>query len=332
MASYIARRKFLATLGGAAAAWPLAARAQQGDRVARVGVLAPSLDAPVTGPGYQAFLAELRKLGFIEGRNVVVEYRRGDEGMIQAVTAANELVAAKVDVLMANGPELVLQAAVAARPAVPIVMMAAQYDPIARGYVNSLTHPGGNVTGLFYRSLELAAKQLELLKEAFPERTRCAALWDGFGVDQFASAERAAQSLSLSLIPYKLENPPYDFEGAFRAMAQSQAQLVLVLSSALFGPDRARIAELAIAHRLPSMFSWKTYVEAGGLMSYGLDGPSMWRRAASYVAKILRGAQPAELPVEQATYFEFALNLKTAKAMGVEVPTSTLLRADEVIE
>jgi putative ABC transport system substrate-binding protein len=290
------RREFLGVLGGAFAG-PIAAHGQQGASVARIGVLAPSLDAPVTGPGYQAFLAELRKLGFTEGRNVVVEYRRGDEGMIQAVTGANELVAAKVDVLIASGPELVLQAAAAARPAVPIVMMAAQYDPIARGYVKSLASPGGNITGVFYRQPELAAKQLELLKEAFPDRTRCAVLWDGFGVDQLKSAEAAAQSSSLALIPYKLENLPYDFEGAFRAVAQNQAQMALILSSALFGPDRARIAELAIAHRLPSMFSWKTYVEAGGLMSYGLDQLSMWRRAASYAAKILRGAQPAELPV-----------------------------------
>jgi putative ABC transport system substrate-binding protein len=328
----IRRRNLIGLLGGAAVAWPLAARAQQGGGIARVGVLAPSLDTPVTGPGYQALLVELRKLGFAEGCNVVVEHRPADRGTLEAVTAANELVAAKADVLVAGGPEIALQAAVAARPAVPIVMLAVQYDPFARGYVKSLANPGGNVTGVFYRSPELAAKELELLREAFPDRTRCAVLWDASGVDQLNSAERAAQSLSLSLVSFKLENPPYDFDTAFRAIAQSQAQMVLVLNSATFAPQRAHIAELAIAHRLPTMFTYRVYVEAGGLMSYGVDSPPMWRRAASYVAKILRGARPADLPVEQVTNFEFALNLKTAKALGVELPTATLLRADEVIE
>src|SRR5260370_459773 len=207
------RREFITVLGGAAA-WPLAARAQQAGRIARVGVLGPDLNNSVTGPGYQVFLSELRKLGFTEGQNLVVEHRRTDEGLPKAFTGANEMVAAKVDVLVANGPEIALQ----------------------------------------------------------------------------------------------------------------------VLSSPVFNPHRAPIAELAIGHRLPTMFIFRTYVEAGGLMSYGVDTRPMWRRAASYVAKILRGAQPADLPVEQAANFEFALNLKTAKAIGVTLPTSILLRADEVIE
>ena len=331
MIAAMKRRAFITLLGGAAA-WPLAARAQQAGRIARVGVLGPDLNNSVAGPGYQVFLSELRKLGFTEGQNLVVDYRRTDEGMPKAFIGANEMVAAKADVLVANGPEISLQAATAARPAVPIVMLANNYDPFARGYVKSLAQPGGSITGLYYRQPELAVKQLELLVEAFPERTRVAVLWDSVSADQLSAIERAVQSMRLSLRSLKLENPPYDFDGAFRTGVQGEAQMLHVLSSPAFNPQRAHIAELAIRHRLPTMFIFRTYVEAGGLMSYGVDTGPMWRRAASYVAKILRGAQPAELPVEQTANFEFAVNLKTAKAIGVELPTSILLRADEVIE
>jgi putative tryptophan/tyrosine transport system substrate-binding protein len=295
-------------------------------------VLGPDLSNPVTGPGYQVFLSEMRKLGFTEGQNLVIEYRRTDEGLPKAFTGANEMVAAKADVLVANGPEISLQAAAAARPAVPIVMLANNYDPFARGYVKSLAQPGGNVTGLFYRQPELAVKQLELLMEAFPERTRVGVLLDSASLDQLSAIESAGQSMRLSPRSLRLENPPYDFEAAFRTLVQGEAEMLHVLSSPLFTPQSALIAQLAIRNRLPTMFIFRHYVEAGGLMSYGVDTGPMWRRAASYVAKILRGAQPADLPVEQAANFEFAVNLKTAKAIGIELPTSILLRADEVIE
>jgi putative ABC transport system substrate-binding protein len=327
------RRQFIMLIGGAAVAWPLAAHAQQSGKVARVGFLGNDLDSnAVAGPGFKVFISELQKLGFTEGRNLVVDYRRVDEGAIKAFTGANELGAAKADVLVANGTELALQAAAAVRPALPIVILAVNYDPIERGYVASLSHPGGNITGLFYRQPELSAKQLELLVEAFPDRTRVGALWDSFSADQYAGAEHAAGSMGLSLRSLKLENPPYDFDSAFQLMAKDEVQMLLVLSSPLFNGYRAHIAELAIRHGLPSMFIFKEYVEAGGLMSYGVDTIPQYRRAASYVAKILRGALPAELPVEQVDHFEFALNLRTAKAIGVTLPTSILLRADEVIE
>jgi len=330
--SDIKRREFITLLGGAVLDWPLGASAQQTGRIARVGVLGPDLSNPVTGPGYQVFLSELRKLGFTEGQNLVMEYRRADEGLQKAFTGANEIIAAKADVLVANGPEIALQAATAARPAVPVVMLANNYDPFARGYVKSLAQPGGNVTGLFYRQPELAVKQLELLVEAFPERTRVAVLSDSASPDQLSAIEGAVQSMRLSLRSLKLENPPYDFDAAFRTVVQGEAQMLHILSSPLFTPQSALIAELAIRNRLPTMFIFRHYVEAGGLMSYGVDTKPMWRRAASYVAKILRGAQPSDLPVEQAANFEFAVNLKTAKAIGVTLPTSILLRADEVIE
>ena len=329
----IRRRAFITLLGGAVAAWPLAARAQQGGKVARVGFLGNDLDNSVTAAlGYKAFASELQKLGFTEGRNLVLEYRRVDEGIPKAFAAANELAAGRAEVLVANGTELALQAAAAVRPAVPIVMMANNYDPIARGYIAGLSHPGGIITGIYDRQLEQSAKQLGLLAEAFPDRKRVGALWDQLSADQFAAAARAAGPMGLSLRGFKLENPPYDFDGAFRMMVEDDIKMLLVLSSPLFTPYRTKLAELAIQHRLPSMFIFKQYVEAGGLMCYGVDYIAVYRRAASYVAKILRGASPSELPVEQTNYFEFVLNLKTAKAIGVTLPTSILLRADKVIE
>ena len=325
------RREFITLLGGAAA-WPFAARGQQGGKIARVGVLASDRANPVTGEGLPILLAELHKLGFTEGQNLLVEHRRVDDGVTKAFAGANDLVAAKADVLVASGAELALQAADAARPPVPIVMLANNFDPIARGYVKSLSHPGGNITGLVYRQPELAAKQLELLAQAFPGRTRVGLLWDQYSVDGLESAERVARSLRLTLRPLKLENPPYDWDTAFRNLSEREAEMLLVLSSPLFTPHRARIAELAVRHRLPSMYIFRYYVTAGGLISYGVNTGPLWGRAASYVAKILRGAQPADLPVEQTSNFELAINLKTAKALGVEIPTSILLRADEVIE
>jgi ABC-type uncharacterized transport system substrate-binding protein len=326
------RRQFISLLGGAAATWPFAARAQQEGGVARVGIIGSSRESPVSRIAYPLFVDELRKLGFAEGRNLLVEYRRVDLGVPQAYAGVNELMAWKADVLFAYGPELALQAAAAARPAVPIVMLAVNFDPIAQGYVQSLARPGGNVTGIVSRQLELAAKQLELLTEAFPERKRVGALWDVQSADQFRVAEREAQARQLSLRSLKLENPPYDFAAAFRTLAADDVQMLLVLSSPHFGPHNTEIARLAIEHRQPCIFIFKHYVEVGGLMSYGVDISPMMRRAASFVAKILRGANPADLPVEQTTHFEFAVNLKTAKAMGITLPTSILLRADEVIE
>ena len=327
------RRKFLGALGGALAAYPLAAEAQQHDRVARVGVLGPSREKnPISRQGYAIFLTELRKLGFAEGQNIQVEFGRTDEDMAGAFAAANEIVAHKADVLVANGPEVTLQAAAAARPQVPIVMLATNFDPFARGYVKSLAGPGGNITGIFYRQPELAAKQLELLVEAFPERKRIGTLWDVQSAEQANQAEAAAQSMGLSLHSLKLENPPYNFDAAFQTLARDDGQMLQVLSSPLFTEHAPLIAALAIRYRLPSMFIFRYYVEVGGLMSYSVDTGHMWRRAASYVAKILRGARASDLPIERAENFEFTVNLKTAKAIGVTLPTSILLRADEVIE
>ena len=325
------RRDFITLLGGAAAAWPLAARGQQPGKVWRIGILGPSLNTPTTAAQYQAFLAELKALGFNEGKNFTVNYGRVDDPR-GAFIATAELMRSPIDLIWANGPEVALQAVVGASGFIPIVILAVNYDPIERGYVSSLAHPGGNITGIFYRQPELAAKQLELLTQAFPNATRLGVIWDALSVDQYAAAEQAARERQLSLQPLKLEKAPYDFAGAFRTLAQIGAQMVLVLSSPFFTEHRSEITEAARTNHLPTMFIFASYVKAGGLMSYGVDQVPTYRRIAGYVAKIFNGTKPADLPVEQVSNFELVINLRTAKALGIELPTAILLRADEVIE
>jgi ABC-type uncharacterized transport system substrate-binding protein len=330
------RRDFISLLGGAAAApsllWPVVARAQQQvGKLTRIGFLGAPLENAPQQANYRAFLSKLAELGFSEGRNLAIEYRDYTDPRGPFVAAA-ELMRSQPDLIVVTGPEVGLQAVVGASRAIPIVFLAVQYDPVERGYVASLARPGGNITGVFLRPLELAAKQLEILTQAFPERKRVAVFWDALIGDQFGAAERTAKALNVEVQSVKLENPPYDFAAAFAGAAAAGAQMVLVFSSPHFTPQRARIAELAIAHRFPSMFIFRSYVDAGGLMSYGVDFPSMFARTASYVATIVRGGKPADLPVEQATKFETVVNIKTAKALNIELPTSILLRADEVIE
>jgi putative ABC transport system substrate-binding protein len=209
--------------------------------------------------------------------------------------------------------------------------MAINFDPIRRGYISSLSRRAGDITGLVFQQVELGQKQVELLTQAFPDKTRLAIMFDALS-GQFDAAERTAMALNLQVQPLRLDNPPYDFDAAFHNAAEGGAQMLLVLSTPFFLPYRDRIVELANTHRLPSMYIVKHWTAAGGLMSYGANFPQMYRRAADYVAKIIEGAKPADLPVEQATTFELAINLRTAKAIGIELPTAILLRADEVIE
>jgi putative ABC transport system substrate-binding protein len=332
MAIGIGRRQFISALGGTALTWPLAARAQQLGRTARIGLLTSAPGDPVNGPGIPAFLDELKKSGFSEGQNLTIEAVRADQDPQKLFVETADLVRSNVELLVAEGSEIALQAAMAASPTIPIVMWAINYDPIARGYVKSLARPGGNITGIVSLQTELAAKQVELLTQALPGRIRLAVLWDAISADQFAAAERQARSLRLEVRSLKLENPPYDFDAAFQSLTEGAPQLLLVLSSQYFGPYRSHIAELAIQQRLPAMFIFKGYVQVGGLISFGIDPAANFRQVAFYVAKILNGAKPADLPVEQATKFEVVINLKTAKAIGVELSTAIQLRADEVIE
>jgi putative ABC transport system substrate-binding protein len=331
MTGHIGRREFI-TLLGTAAAWPLAARAQLADRIARIGYIGPDRTVPLAAAIYQAFLDEMQIHGFKNGQNLVVEFRRLEQDLRALSVDAAELVRLNVDVLFADGTETALQAAVSASRTLPIVMIATNFDPFARGYVKSLARPSSNITGVFLRQTELAEKQTELLLQAVPDRMRLGILWDSISADQFSSAEHRAKIFGLQVHSLKLENPPYDFRVAFRTLAEASPQMLLVLSSPHFTPLRSEIAELAISYRLPTMFIFKTYVEAGGLLSYGADLVAMHRQAATHVAKILKGTKVGDIPIEQPNRFELVVNLKTAKAIGIELPTSILLRADEVIE
>jgi putative ABC transport system substrate-binding protein len=234
MAINIARREFLSALGTATVAWPLAARAQQlAGRTARIGMTQASVDDPVVARGYPVFLDELKKSGFSAGQNLTIEAVRLDQDAQKLFAAMADLVRSNVELLVI-GSEIALQAAMAASRTIPIVLWANNYDPIARGYVKSLARPGGNVTGIVSQQTELAEKQVELLTEALPGRTRLAMLWDSISADQFVTAERQAKSLGLDVQSLKLENPPYDFDAAFRSLAEGSPQMLLVLSSTRF--------------------------------------------------------------------------------------------------
>jgi len=333
MAIGIERRQFLSALGGAGVSWPLAAWAQQiAGKTARIGILQPSLDDPVVGRGYPAFLDELKKSGLNEGQNLTIETVRIDQDVQRLFAQTADLVRSDVELVVAIGSEDALQAALAASTTIPIVIWANNYDPIASGYVKSLARPGGNVTGIVSLQTELAAKRVELLTQALPGKTSLAILWDVSQRGPFEAAERQAKSLGLTVQSMELENPPYDFDAAFRSLAVGSPQMLLVLSGPNFTLSRAHIAELAIQQRLPTMFIFKLYAEAGGLISYGVDPPAIYRQLGFCVAKILNGTKPADLPVEQPVKFELVINLKTAKAIGVELSTAIQLRADEAIE
>jgi putative ABC transport system substrate-binding protein len=324
------RREFMTLLGGAAA-WSVTALAQQSDRLIRLGFLGPTPNNPATTVPYEAFRTALSEGGFREGQNLIIDYQSVDDPRGPFIVAA-ELTRSRPDLIVASGPEASLQAVMGVSGFIPIVMIAINFDPLARGYIASLARPGGNITGVVFQQLELAQKQVELLNQAFSDRTRLAMLFDAQTADQFVAAERTAKLLNLQVQSLRLEKPPYDFDAAIRDAASGDAQILLVLSSPFFLPYRARIVEAANAHHLPSMFIARHWAEVGGLMAYGADFSGMYRRAAEYVAKICKGAKAAELPVEQATKLELVVNLKTARTIGIELPTGILLRADEVIE
>jgi putative tryptophan/tyrosine transport system substrate-binding protein len=327
------RREFITLLGSAAATLPVGASAQSTDKIARVGFFGSDRSRSRLAPTvYQAFLDELQIHGFKSGQNLDVDFRPLEQDLPALSADAAELVRSNVKVLVTQGTEPALQAALGATRTLPIVMIATNFDPFAKSYVKSLARPDGNITGVFLRQTELAEKQTELLLQAIPDKVRLGILWDSISADQFSAAERRAKVFGLHVQSLRLDNPPYDFEAAFRALAEDSAQMLLVLSSPHFAGSGSRIGQLAIEHRLPTMFIFKLYVEAGGLLSYGADYVAMHRQAATHVAKILKGTKVGDIPIEQPNRFEFAVNLRTAKAIGIELPTAILLRADEVIE
>jgi putative tryptophan/tyrosine transport system substrate-binding protein len=320
----------VATLALAVLVAPLAAHAQPSGKVFRVGVLLPvSLGPSVAFP---AFTQRLQELGYIEGQNLSLEIRAAEGQFEQLPSLAAELVRLHVDVIVARGPEAVLRAARDATATIPIVMSPRDYDPIALGYVAGLARPSGNITGVVEQRLEVTAKQLELLKEALPTITRVAVLWDDASADQRRAAEAAARSVGVQLQALELRHPPYEFAGAFAAAAQGQAEALLVLNSPIFFLQREHIVDLAAKSRLPTMFSHVGGARAGGLMAYDVNNVEMLRRVADYVDKILKGAKPADLPVEQPTKFELIINLKTAQALGITFPPTLLVLADEVLQ
>jgi len=327
----VPRRDFLIAAAALLAA-PLAAEAQQA-KVARIGVLAGNRAA---GPHtLEAFLQGLRDLGYVEGRNVVIEYRDA-EGKPERIPAlAAELLALKVDIVFAPSTPAALATKQATRT-VPIVF-AGPADPVTDGLVTSLARPGGNVTGLSNLSTELVGKRLEQLKQAAPEVSRVAVLWHQGGSDgrtekdMLKAAEVAARSLGVQLQLVETRGPA-DFDRAFSEMTKARAGALTVLPIAIFSFHRRRLVGLAATYRLPAAYPAREYVDAGGLMSYGANLADLHQRAATYVDRILKGAKPGDLPVEQPTKFELVINLKTAKDLGLTIPQSVLTRADEVIQ
>jgi len=326
------RRAFVAAALGLLAA-PVAADAQQAVKIPRIGVLAQHRAA--SGHLLEAFLQGLRDLGWVEGRNVVIEYRDADGKYERLPALAAELVALKVDVIVAPSTVAAL-AAKHATSALPIVFAGA-VDPVTDGLVTSLARPGGNVTGVSNLALELPGKCLELLTQAVPGVSRVAVLWQPGGSgerterDMLKATDVAARALGVRLQPVEARGPA-DLDRAFSDMTRGRTGALTVLGSPLFVNERRRLTDLATKSRLPAVYPGRLYVDAGGLMSYGTSLADLLRRAATYVDKILKGATPADLPVEQPTKFELVISMRTAKALGLTIPLSVLARADQVIE
>jgi putative ABC transport system substrate-binding protein len=320
------RRAFIAGIGSAAA-WPMVARGQQPTNL-RIGIT--TIQQRISPP-YAAFDQRLRELGYIDGQNLTMEFVNPDmqgEGIAGAV---KELVRRKVDVIIAPY-ESAVKAALAVANTVPIVMIAIDYDPLALGYISSLGRPGGSVTGLFLRQIELAKKRLELLKAALPDAQTATMFWDLSSEDQWKATSSAAAEFGLQLAGVELREQPYDYERALAQSSPDHRGALIMPTSPVFYRDRQRLADFALRHKIASMFVLREWVEAGGLLSYGASFPAMFRRAAEYVDKIAKGAKAADLPIEQPTKFELVLNLKTAKIIGVTISSAILVRADEVIE
>jgi putative tryptophan/tyrosine transport system substrate-binding protein len=323
------RRQFITLLGGAAA-WPLAARAQQPGKLPTIGFLGQSTRSGAS-EWVAAFVQRLRELGWTEGRTITIEYRWAEGREERYAELAAEFVRRKVDIIVTSGTPAVM-ASKRATSVIPIVFATAG-DPVGTGVVASLARPGGNVTGLSLQQTDLAGKRLELLREVVPGLGRVAIMGNvdnPYTVLELGEVQVAAGTLGLEVATLEIRRAQ-DIAPAFDAL-KSRADALYVCTDALANTNRIRINILAVGARLPTMHGSRDYVEAGGLLSYGPNFPDLFRRAADYVDKILRGAKPADLPVEQPTKFDLIINLTTAKALGLDVPSTLLARADEVIE
>jgi len=328
------RREFITLAGGAAVAWPLAARAQQpAGRVYRIGYQAIG-SRKQTLPFINAFEESLRSLGYRVGENVIIEYRFADGQMERLPALAADLVRLGVDIIIASGFIPSTVAAMKATATIPIVMTTG-VDPVGAGLVASLARPGGNVTGLAVDAGgEILGKRFELLKETLPNLSRLGILWNpdvAFIRNRQTSMTETARTLGLATIPVEARGLD-TLEQAFATMVREGAQAFILQGDSVLFDHRGQIAEMALRNRLPAASLQKEYADAGFLLTYGADIRDLYRRAAGFVDKIFKGAKPADLPVEQPTKFELVINLKTAKALGIDVPPSVLARADEVIE
>jgi len=330
----IDRRAFVGIAAGGLLALPIVAHAQQAPKKPpTLGILAIAPAAP-TGPTMlAAFSQGLRELGWVEGRNLLVERRIAEASDERLVQSAADLVRLRVDVILAASGPASLNAARAATKTIPIVMVASSRDPIGTGLIQSYARPGGNITGLVTAPEELTGKQLEFLKTVVPRLARVGFLHDAavgpFRLEQ-ATVE-TSRALGIEILPFEVRGPA-DFDGAVAAAVRERVGGLIASGSPAFGRNRQQIAELLTKHRLPGISVWRSFAEAGLLMAYGPSLSDQFRRAAAYVDKILRGAKPGDLPVEQPTKFELVINLKTAKALGLTIPPSLLQRADEVIQ
>ena len=320
------RREVVTLLGGAAVAWPFAARAQQAGKLPTIGFFSPNTRS-AAGPWTAAFVERLRELGWIEGRTIAIEYRWGEGRGDRTAEVISEFIRLKPDCIVTHGQSNIV-AAKEATPAIPIVFALAT-DPVASGFVASLARPGGNATGLSIQGTDLIGKRLELLREVVPSLRRLAIMSD-FRNPEMAEAEAAARILGLEVNTLPLRKPE-DITPAFGAL-KGKADALYAGADPLVNSSRIRINILALGARLPTMHGFREAVETGALLSYGPNFADLFRRAADYVDRILRGMKPAELPVEQPTRFDLVINLTTARALGLTIPESFLLRADEVIE
>jgi putative ABC transport system substrate-binding protein len=327
------RRAFLGTLSGGLLAAPLGAQAQEHKTVYRLGMLAPGAPPASSGPTSANLLPLLlRERGYVEGQNLVVEQRFAEGKLDRLPGLARELVQGGVDILVAVSPPAV-QAAKDTTKAIPIVMLLGYSDPVELRFVASLARPGGNITGVVLAAEPtMVAKRLELIKEAVPRAARIAVLTTSETPSrtQVQWAQKAAPSLGVKLVVVEARDADYD--RAFATIAAERADALSVVASVILSTGRQRIIQLAAKHKLPAIYDWREHVEEGGLMAYGGSVSAFTRRAAVYVDRIFRGANPAEMPVERATTFELVINLKTAKALGLTIPPSLLQRADQVIE
>jgi ABC-type uncharacterized transport system substrate-binding protein len=309
------------------------AEAQQPGKIPRIGYVSASGDSNTPGPQVEAFRQGLRDLGYIEAKNILIEYRYVEGKLDRVPSLVAELVQLRVDILVTTFT-LATRAAKQATETIPIVMVVL-VDPVATGFVGSLARPGGNITGLTTLSRELGGKRLELLNEAVPGISRIAVIWDAdsaTGAIAFKEYEAAARALKIQLQPLEVRGPNPDLDGAFQVATKARVVALIIITNPVLLHHAKQIADLAIKNRLPSMHEGSRYIEAGGLMSYSANDVDQYRRAATYVDKILKGTKPSELPVEQPTKFELVINLKTAKQIGLTIPQSVLYRADKVIK